>query len=757
MKIFVKIISLCLCFMTVFSLVSETGAVVWASGEKNKTKDEVTHLESNITSMNLKGYVGKTIDNNIVRWQISAYEKNKTIIGQIAHANSKGGDSSQDTENLLWWYGEFVGKLLTGMAYSYKISPSTELKAAIDKIIVDLKKAQGDDGYLGVFTGGARYALETENWDMWGQYHCVTGLLEWYKLSGNKDALDIARKTLDCAYETFKDRSYLATGAFPTSRSIAHGYAQMYQVTREEKYLSEAERIIKQDCQDDNGWYKNALNGGHFYSSSCARWEVLHMIMTLGILYEETGNREYYTVMANVWNDILKYDIHNGGGFTTNEGAVGNPYMEGVIETCCTIAWAAFTNEFYKYEKTVAVADELERTYYNALLGSLIDTDRTCTYNTPMDGVIGESGIYDGRKVPSQQDIAFQYNVGSPDMNCCQANIARGLGQLVEWAAVTDGDELYLNYYGSSAITTKVAGKSLTLEQTTKYPVNGNVVITVSGLEKETEFTLKLRIPAWAYGSTVTVGGVKNKATEGQYYSVKRTWKNGDKIELFIAEGFTFWAGQSQQRGYTSVYYGPILLTLDKYFAENFDQKTKFDVLAFEKAEVVSGYADDAILTVAVESDKGSVKLVDFASAGKNHGKTHPSEYWSWLTVTDAPETSTDLARRWMTSDKKKVDFDAYAVTERTLFYAGETVEFTVEVPENKLVASVTLDGEALSISDGKYSFVMPENDVAVSVSFEDKPSRQSSLPWWIAGAVSAIAAAVLIPLALKKKNKNKK
>ncbi len=747
MKIFVKALSLCLCFLTVFSVAFGKNGTVWASENENETGNKVTHLESNITSMNLNGYVGTTIDNNIVRWQLSAYEKNRNIVGQIANANLKGDGPFESTENVLWWYGEFVGKLLTGMAYSYKISPSPELKAAVEEIIADLKEAQGDDGYLGVFTGDGRFAFKTENWDMWGQYHCVTGLLEWYKLSGNEDALDIARKTLDCIYETFENRSYLTTGAFPTSRAIAHGYAQMYQVTREEKYLNEAERIIQQDCQDENGWYKTALRDGHFFGSSSARWEVLHMIMTLGILYEETGVEEYYTVMANVWNDILMYDVHNGGGFTTNECALGNPYMEGVIETCCTIAWAAFTNEFYKYEKTVKVADELERTYYNALLGSMTDTDRTCTYNTPMDGVVGESGIYDGRRVPSQQDIAFQYHTGSPDMNCCQANIARGLGQLAEWAAVTDGDELYLNYYGSSAITTKVAGKTVTLEQTTKYPVNGNVAITVSGLEEETEFTLKLRIPAWAYGSTVTVDGERQKATEGEYFSITKTWKNGDTIDLFIAEGFTFWMGQLDQSGYTSVYYGPILLTLDKHFAESFDQNTEFDVLSFEKAEVVSGYADDCILSVTVKSDAGDVKLVDYASAGKNRGQTQPSEYWSWLTVTDAPETSFDLSRRWLVSDKNKVDFDAYAVSERALYYAGETVEFTVEVPESKLLTLVTLDGKPISASDGKYSFVMPEGDVKVSVISVDKPVAA-------AAAAVALTAAVALPITLKKKRR---
>ncbi len=408
------------------------------------------------------GMIGKTL-----------YMDEFAIVGDVDGKALPVSGGGNDTYKVVWdmsalsaksdydasslpWYGEFAGKLLTGIAYSYKIYPNAELKTAADEIVTDLKTAQGDDGYLGVFVGGARYSISVSNWDLWNQYHCITGLLEWHKLTGNADALTVAKKAIDCIYETFKDRSYIVAGGFETNRGIAHGYAQMYQATKDVKYLNEAERIIQNDCMDENGWYKTALRGGHFYQTSSNRWEVLHMIMTLGILYEETGNGEYYNVMSQIWEDILQTDIHNGGGFTTDESAQGDPYREGVIETCCTISWLAFTNEYYKYNKSVAVADEFERSYYNAMLGSLLDTDKYCTYNTPMNGVQGSCGYYDGRRVTSQQDISFQYNSGSPDMNCCQANLARGLGQLSEWAAVSDGDKLYLNYFGNSKIETEV-------------------------------------------------------------------------------------------------------------------------------------------------------------------------------------------------------------------------------------------------------------------------------------------------------------
>lgn len=630
------------------------------------------------------------------------------------------------------WYGEFAGKLLTGMAFGYKATQDAELKTAGDELVADLAAAQGADGYLGTYSGGARFSIDANNWDLWNHYHCIVGLLEWYEITGTQTAFRTAKKALDCVYETFKDRSYLVGGGFETNRGIAHGYAMMYQATGEQKYLDEAERIIQQDCQDANGWYKKALGGGHFYQSSSARWEVLHMIMTLGILYEETGNREYYEVMESVWYSILQTDIHNTGGFTTNEGACGDPYRTGVIETCCTVAWMAFTNEYYKYSKTVEAADELERSYLNGMLGSLLEDDKYVSYNTPMNGVVGTAGGYDGRRVPSQQDIAFQYNGGSPDFNCCQANLARGLGQIVEWAAMTDEDELYLNYYGESAIQTKVAGAAVTLKQTTQYPLNGNIRLEIQGLEKNTSFALKLRIPAWAQGSRVALNGESLYGVRaGEYFEIQKEWKNGDVVTLELAVSFRYWTGEDTLTGCAAVYYGPVLLALDQSFAPGYTQNTRFTTQQLESAVITEGTYTDTMLNFTVKLGSETVRLVDFASAGKYNGGSVPSTYWSWLKVPDAPkaiEFEKGGRAVWQNTARREVSFGEHIRFENAMYLPGETVSFAVEVPDGKQVDKILVSGvEAVEEKDGSYAFVMPAAEVRVEVTLKDGQQTDSS------------------------------
>lgn len=613
----------------------------------------------------------------------------------------------------LQWYGEFVGKLLTGTAYCYKAEPNEQLKKSAENIIEKLALAQGEDGYLGVYRGGERFSVNAENWDLWNHYHCVVGLFEWYKITGNEKAYDIAVKALDCILNAFKDKSYLVKGGFETNRAIAHGFAIAYQVTGAKKYLTEAERIIKNDCQDENGWYKSALSGRHFYNSSSNRWEVLHIIMTLGILYEETGNKEYYDVMSTVWEDVYNSDVHNSGGFTTNEGAVGDPYVDGVIETCCTVAWTAFSNEYYKYNKSVTVADELERSYYNAMLGALLDDDKYCSYNTPMDGYQGGGGYYDGRRVTSQQDISFQYIATSPDFNCCQANLARGLGQISEWACVTDKNALYLNYYGKCEIKTSINGKEVIVKETTDYPVNGKIDIEIKGLNGEEEFTLYLRIPSWAKASNVSFDGNSFVAKEGEYFKITKQWKNGDKIKLNLTTDFHYWIGLNSKYHKTSVYYGPILFTADEYYSGC--TTASVNVKSFENAIIESGVTEGAMLFATVTCENGAkVRLVDFASAGKYNGNSQPSAYSSWLYVSSAPYYSENAHKQWINSDKYYI-YSPEDVFDKKGYYVGDKVEIK---SSNRIVE---VSGVDVFEENGSLFFLMPENDVEIAIIYENE------------------------------------
>ena len=257
----------------------------------------------------------------------------------------------------------------------------------------------------------------------------------------------------------------------------AHGLGLLYRRTGTRRYLDLARQLVGEFAAvDANGkpmagdYLRGGLAGTPFYKTPRPRLESLHPILALAELHRITGEARYRTAFENLWWSIVELDRHNNGGFSSGEQAQGNPYHRGAIETCCTIAWIAMSVDMLKMTGDSVVADELELSTLNSALGMFSPTGRWSTYNTPMDG---------DRKA-NFHEINFQCRPGSPELNCCSVNAARGVGLIGEWAVMRDPAGLYLNWYGAGSIAaTLESGGSVTLVQETDYPRSGRVQIRV--------------------------------------------------------------------------------------------------------------------------------------------------------------------------------------------------------------------------------------------------------------------------------------
>ena len=286
------------------------------------------------------------------------------------------------------------------------------------------------------------------------------------------------------------------------------------------------------------------------------RWESLHDFQGMLDMYRLTGERRFGDAARHIWNSILKGDRHNSGGFTSGERTTGNPYDPGAIETCCTIAWIDWSIDLMRLDGDPRIADELELSTLNGMIGSQHPSGRWWTYNTPMEGV----------RQASAHSIVFQARPGSPELNCCSVNGPRGLGLLGEWALLASPGGLVLNYYGPSAFHSKTpGGQPVSIEQQTDYPKGGSVTFTV-GLKKPEPFELRLRIPSWSQRTEVSVNGEKQAATPGTYLVLARKWNGGDRIDVSLDMSFHFWAGEREQDAKTSIYRGPLLLAMDALY-----------------------------------------------------------------------------------------------------------------------------------------------------------------------------------------------
>ncbi|MHB9036986.1 MAG: beta-L-arabinofuranosidase domain-containing protein [Armatimonadota bacterium] len=575
--------------------------------------------------MDLQGVIGQRVSANIENWLLQVPESNPAILQMFRDRDRKPHRKACP------WAGEFAGKFLTSAVLATRMTGDERLKEMTDSFARDLIESQGDDGYMGPhprdqrFFGVAQDGIHDGGplWDVWGHYHCMLGLLLWHQESGYRPALDACTRAADLICRTFLDAGVqlIATKA-QENQGVLHVFTLLYQEAGEPRYLRMARKIID-DWEKPGGidYMQSMLGGKDYYQTNYPRWEGLHAVQGLAEMYLITGEEKYRQVVQRVWTSIAKLDRHNTGAFSSGEGAVGNPYDPGAIETCCTVAWIALSIDMLKLTGDSLIADEIELATFNAMLGAQSPTGRWWTYNTPMDG----------QREASFHTIRFQAQPGGAELNCCSVNGPRSIGMISDWAIINSPDGFVVSYYGPGRTTiTDASGGEIEFVQETDYPLDGRIMLTINPGD-ELRFKIRLRIPAWSRSTSVSVNGESvGEVNPGTYLLLDQVWKDGDTVEILLDMSLRFWVGERECEGKTSIYRGPILLAYDQRFnAMDPDDVPSLDAgaLSYEWSPW-DGDLKPWMLLRFKARDGRDLYLCDFAGAGA--GGTH---YRTWLPV----------------------------------------------------------------------------------------------------------------------------
>ena len=568
----------------------------------------------------LDGYLRKRIDKSIYRYFLETPESSPAILQVL-----RDRDRLPVRKPLVPWAGEFAGKYLTGAVLVWRLTHDAELKKTIDLFVHNLIACQAPDGYLGPFSKDLR--LTGKNWDVWGHYHCMLGLMFYYEDTKYEPAMKACEKAADLLCETFGPGGPSLTNddaGGQMNMAVCHGLVLLYEKTGVTRYLDLANYIVNEAWNEDGAgkYLVFALAGKSIVEFPQHRWEAIHDWQALGELYWLTGDTKYRIAMEKIWRCGIDGDRHNSGGITSGEGFTGSPYRQEAIETCCTVAWTAFSVDVLRMTANSQVADEIEWSTFNSALGAIPYSGRACAYNVPMDG----TRIF-GVELPWQSPNA------GPDLNCCAVNAYRPLGMIAQWALMQSDEGPVVNFYGPGKMTMMLPSENqLTITEETEYPAEGLVKMALTMKHPET-FTLKLRIPFWSTNTGIKVNGktISEKAEPGTYLAIKRLWKSGDKIELALDFRLRFWYGDKECKGKVSVFRGPVLCTYDARFNDfDPDQLPELDVasLSFERQKF-DGVLEPWVFGVLKDKTGAKITVCDFSSAGQtgNH-------YRSWLPLT---------------------------------------------------------------------------------------------------------------------------
>lgn len=508
-----------------------------------------------VDGYHFSGIAGKLIGNIEKNWLLTLPETNPAVLDMFRERDKK------PYRDLLSWSGEFAGKYITGAYYIYKANHSETLKNSISRFIADFLDTQGDDGYLGCYNSDNHLTGCFSNgnggtWDAWSHYHAMYGMWLWnreFRCAGIKKAIVSAAELFTKSFFGAGQRRLKDIGSTEMNLSVLHIFTLLandaeYSEHRGD-YLAFINELEKDIESPEGGGYISCMDAGlDFYQCRKPRWESLHVIMGILAMSEATGNEKYADSAEKIARSILKTDVHNTGAFSTNEQAVGSPYKDGAIELCCVIAFNALITELYLRRPSPDLADFLEKSYYNAIMGSYSPTGRWSTYNTPMDG----------QKRANYQDIVFQSRPGSPDLNCCSANSARGMGQISSWAMVRGEEGIYINFYEACRLCTD---DGIKIKISGQYPLKRNVSVTVTS---DKAIDIYLRIPSWS--AKTKVNGAA--AVPGEYRRIS-LGAGETKISIVFDFHIRLENGYEDKKDRKCVYCGPLLYGID--LSENTD------------------------------------------------------------------------------------------------------------------------------------------------------------------------------------------
>ena len=485
-------------------------------------------------------------------------------------------------------------KTIEGASYILQTYPDKKLVQYIDSVLDVIASAQEPDGYLYTsrtqnpqqpheWAGDKRWSKEEDlSHELYNLGHMVEGAIAHYQATGSRKFLDIAIRYADVVCKEVGPNAGQAC-VVPGHQIAEMALAKLYLVTGNKKYLDEAKFFLD---------YRGKTTIVHDYSQAhkpvIEQDEAVGHAVRAAYMYAGmadvaalTGDQNYIKAIDAIWDNIVtkKLYITGGIGATSNGEAFGKNYelpnMSAYCETCAAIGNVYVNYRLFLLHGHAKYYDVLERTLYNGLISGVSLEGNGFFYPNPLESM-GQH----------QRQAWF-------GCACCPSNICRFIPSLPGYIYAVKDRNVYVNLFLSNKSSLSVAGKKVALSQTTDYPWNGDITVSVEQ-NAAGQFALKIRIPGWVrnqvvpsnlyqytdgkrLGYSIKVNGQDAAAsvTDDGYYTITRKWKKGDKVQIhFDMEPRTVRANNKVEadRGMVSIERGPLV-----YCAEHPDNN--FDIM----------------------------------------------------------------------------------------------------------------------------------------------------------------------------------
>lgn len=464
-----------------------------------------------------------------------------------------------------YFWDSDVAKWLEAGCYSLSVHPDPKLEKELETVISDIVAMQQKDGYINSYFIYVKPELRWKNLRDFHELYCAGHLMEaavaHFYATGRRNFLDAMCRCADYLCKVFGNGKGQIPG-YPGHQEVELALVKLYGATGEKRYLDLAYYFVNQRGQAPHYYDKEAVKRGDDPKKWWAKTyeycqahkpvreqedavghsvRALYMYSGMADVARETGDKELAKACKRLWESVCERQMYITGGVgpsLRNEGFMKD-YMLPVenisSESCAAIANILFCQRMLYLTGEAKYADAMERTMYNCGLSGVSLSGDKFFYSNQLYTFDPETGKKDDKKVQvkHQWDGASLHRQGWYGCSCCPPNIARFLAGFPGYIYGVSPKSLWINLFVDSETEVEVAGTRVKVKQTTKYPWDGKVTLTLQP-EKETEFEVRLRMPAWCEESSLRVdskfdedGPVDDK---DDYLTVTRKWHKGDKI-----------------------------------------------------------------------------------------------------------------------------------------------------------------------------------------------------------------------------------
>lgn len=461
----------------------------------------------------------------------------------LQHPGHKGLDTKE------WNVSKFMGfsfddtdvyKTIEGASYILQTYPDKKLKAYIDSVLDVVAAAQEPDGYLYTartinpkhphnWSGDKRWEQdETLSHELYNLGHMVDAACAHYQATGSSKFLDIAKRYADCVVREVGPKEGQAT-VVPGHQIAEMALARLYTITGEKKYLDEAKYLL-----DYRGKTKIRNPYSQSHEPILKQSEAVGHAVRAGYMYAGiadvaalTQDSDYIKTIDRIWDNIVskKYYITGGVGARHAGEAFGSNYelpnMTAYNETCAAISMVYLFERMFMLHGDSKYIDCLERTLYNGVISGMSMDGGRFFYPNPLSS--------DGKYAfNADNNTTRQPWFGCA---CCPSNICRFIPSVPGYLFGVKDNNIFVNLFAANVSTIKVNGKDVILEETTEYPWNGDIKITVKKSNAKNA-NLLIRIPGWARNQVVPSDLYQFADKETPSYSVT---VNGKAVEADLS------------------------------------------------------------------------------------------------------------------------------------------------------------------------------------------------------------------------------